>query len=55
MSDLLQDVDLPSDSLNICLVLNLILLKDFYRHQLVCDGMSANPHFSKRALAQGFA
>ena len=54
MSHYLQYVDLSGDSLDIRIVLDFILLEDFDCHQLVCELMSAQPHFAESALTERF-
>ena len=49
MSDFLEDVDFPGDSLDIALVLDAVFLEDFDGDFLSRDGVRADPHLSECA------
>ena len=52
MSDFLKYVDLASDSLNVALVLDTVLLEYLDGYFLTCDRMSAYPDLSKCARSE---
>lgn len=52
MSHYFQNVYLASDSLDIALVLDFILLQDFDGHFLTSENVCAQPNLSESALPQ---
>jgi hypothetical protein len=51
VADLLQYFDFTSNSLNIFLIFNFVLFKDFYRNLLASQGVSGLLDLPERALA----
>lgn len=51
----LQDADLPSHPLDVCLLHYLLLLQGFHRHSLVSGQMDSQTHFAEGALSDAFA
>ena len=54
MPNFLQYLDLSSNPIDICLVLDFVLLKNFNGHFFLRNRMYAKLHFSKRAFSQRF-
>ena len=54
VSHLLENVNLASDTLHICLVFDLILFEYLNRNLLICYRVCSDPHFAKCALSQRF-
>jgi hypothetical protein len=54
VSNQLENMDLPGNSLNICHICNPTFLKNFYRDTLLSQLMSAFSHLAKSALAYLF-
>ena len=53
MSNDLEDVDFPSYSFDVGLVLDLILLQNLASHLFASDQVRTQPHFTEGTLAEG--
>ena len=53
--DNLEDLDLPHDSCDVALVLDLVFFKYFDGHFLIGQNMGTDTHLTKSTLADGLA